>query len=136
MAELTYEYVARDKHFDWDTTVEALVELCPSSALAILSRWRDRRFGNARRLLPIAIYRLVQKKMLPDHAPIALAGLDMQWERPRDLSSFLSLQNDAVQRAKGGDIAYRYIRVIPNDGRVWSELSGLRDKYGLSVDFR
>jgi hypothetical protein len=49
IAELTYEYVVRDKHFDWTGTVEALTDLCPSSAFAILSRWRDR--GSATRLV-------------------------------------------------------------------------------------
>jgi hypothetical protein len=43
-AELTYEYVARDKYFDWDDTVRALSALCGSSSIAILSRWRDRGF--------------------------------------------------------------------------------------------
>ncbi|MGN4108153.1 NACHT domain-containing protein, partial [Burkholderia gladioli] len=36
VAELTYEYVARDKHFDWQKTVDALVGLCTPSAFAIL----------------------------------------------------------------------------------------------------
>jgi hypothetical protein len=37
-AEVTYEYVARDKHFDWEATVKAITALCPSSGIAILSR--------------------------------------------------------------------------------------------------
>ena len=47
-AEVTYDYVARDKHFHWVRTVEAITGLCPCSSFAILSRWRDRKFGWAR----------------------------------------------------------------------------------------
>ena len=35
-AELTWDYVVRDKHFDWSSTVEALSALCPRSCFAIL----------------------------------------------------------------------------------------------------
>lgn len=65
-AELTYEYVVRDKHFDWASTVKALCCICPPSALAILSRWRDRKFGDSEWLLPTVIeYLLDQKKVQP-----------------------------------------------------------------------
>ena len=42
-AELAYHY--EDRHFLWDDTVQAIAALCPSSCFAILSRWRDRNFG-------------------------------------------------------------------------------------------
>ena len=61
-AELTYDYVDRDKHFDWHATIEALCGLCASSSLAILSRWRDRGFGWSERILPIAVNRLVEQR--------------------------------------------------------------------------
>jgi hypothetical protein len=41
-AELTHDYVVRDKHFDWRATVEAISALCGKSSLAILSRERTR----------------------------------------------------------------------------------------------
>ena len=34
-AELTYDYVARDKHFDWGATVRALSFLCPRSSFMV-----------------------------------------------------------------------------------------------------
>ena len=54
-AELTYEYVVRDKYFDWEATVRAITGLCPASSLTILSRWRDREFGWPERLIPVAM---------------------------------------------------------------------------------
>ncbi len=43
-AELTYKYIYED-HFDWIHTTKALVNIHPTSSLAIASRWRDRDFG-------------------------------------------------------------------------------------------
>ena len=63
-AELSYAYVARDKHFDWEATVKAIAGLCPSSCLTILSRWRDRRFGRCGRLLPAAVEYLTENGVL------------------------------------------------------------------------
>lgn len=122
VAELTYEYVARDKHFDWNTTVEALADLCPSSALAILSRWRDRRFGDAARLLPIAIHRLVHRGHLQSIAPIALAGIDAHWRRVKDLRAALDDSTSGVDARVITQTAYRYLRTQPHSPDVWQAL--------------
>jgi hypothetical protein len=133
VAELTYEYVARDKHFPWTGTVKALADLCPCSAFAILSRWRDRRFGRAARLLPIAIYRLVELRQLPQVTPIALAGLDAEWERLVDLKRFLASEAEATWRARGAKIAYRYMRTQPYESATWSQLRDLANAYVLDL---
>jgi hypothetical protein len=124
-AELTYEYVVRDKHFDWSSTVEALTDLCPCSAIAILSRWRDRRFGDSDRLLPIVIYRLVERDLLPRIAPIALGGVEARWHRLEDLERILDTQPDSPQRSVAAQIAYRYIRVLPADQEAWAKIKEL-----------
>lgn len=88
-AELTYDYVARDKYFDWHATVEALCGLCPSSAVAILSRWRDRGFGSSERLLPIAVDRLIEHGNLDARDALPLIGFRGQWTYDRLLESAL-----------------------------------------------
>jgi hypothetical protein len=130
-AELTYEYVARDKHFDWDGTGEALVNLCAPSSLSILSRWRDRRFGNWRRLLPIVIYRLLEKGQLPVQSPIVLAGMEAWWNRVSDLHSVMVADVDPTTRAVAARIAYRYIRVQPLNGERLSDLPELGESHGI-----
>lgn len=132
IAELTYEYVARDKHFDWNGTVEALTDLCPSSAFAILSRWRDRRFGDAARLLPLVINRMVERGQLTHLAPIALAGLDASWKRFADLKRFLASESETARRTQGAEIAYRYMRLQRHDSATWSHLRDLEKEYNLN----
>lgn len=87
-----------------------MAELCPRSALAILSRWRDRRFGNSARLLPQAIYRLCAAGHLPKHAPIAFSGVDAQWNRVQDLKQIIAERDSKFSR-RALEIGYRYVRV-------------------------
>ncbi|WP_219012643.1 hypothetical protein [Shewanella algae] len=132
LAELTYEYVARDKHFDWDRTVESLVELCPCSALAILSRWRDRRFGNSYRLLPIAIYHLCALGHLPKYAPIVLSGIHAEWSRVRDLEQAV-VECDSKSPLVIFDIGYRYVRVSTTPKAKLIELKELGKSIGAAL---
>lgn len=131
-AELTYEYVARDKHFKWERTVNALVGLCASSVLAILSRWRDRRFGDAGRLLPLVIYRLQGQGQLPSKACIALAGVVAKWNRVADLKQAAIAEYDPKERSLIAQIAYRYIRVLPVSFEHCIELREFGQNYSLN----
>lgn len=131
LTELTYEYVARDKHFDWDGTAEALTDLCASSALSILSRWRDRRFGDPERLLPVVIYRLISQGSLPVITPIAFGGVEARWDRLSDLKRVVAEEIDSVRRYVSSQIAYRYIRVQPLRDEALLELSELNKTYDL-----
>lgn len=124
IAELTYEYVARDKHFDWNRTAESLTGLCASSALAILSRWRDRRFGNSGRLFPLVIYQLCDQDLLPKYAPVSLSGMDAQWDRLQDLKRVMA-ENDTVNSKVAPQIAYRYMRLRQPNGDELQELKEL-----------
>jgi hypothetical protein len=133
VAELTYEYVARDKYFDWNGTVEALTDLCGSSALAILGRWRDRRFGREGRLLPVVIYRLMEQDLLPTSTPIALSGLDAEWNRLDDLKCFINAEGQPFQRRLAAQIAYRYIRVQDHDAKTWAELAHVGNNLGIEL---
>ncbi len=133
VAELTYEYVARDKYFDWNSTVEALTDLCASSAFAILSRWRDRGFGNPERLVPIAVYRSIEQGLLPLTAPVALGGLTAQWDRLADIRRIVAEEPDPARRALAVQIVYRYLRLETANCETWSELKRLGHEH--KIDF-
>jgi hypothetical protein len=109
--ELAYEYVERDKHFDWGRTIDGLLSLCPASAIATLSRWRDRKFGYADRLLKIAIDRLVKRCLLPPIAPIALCPIGEEWTRAEDLVKAVEHESDKDVQRNTLSVGYRYLRV-------------------------
>lgn len=132
VAELTYEYVARDKHFDWESTADALTGLCASSAMAILSRWRDRRFGDAGRLLPNVLYRLVDMELLPAVTPVAFGGMEANWSRLKDLKRAVAEEADFDRSHVLARVAYRYMRVQPSNEKEWLELRELGKSNDLS----
>jgi NACHT domain len=109
-AELTYDYVVRDKHFDWYATVEALCGLCPSSTMAILSRWRDRHFGWTDRILPVAINRLVELGALDARDVIPLVSFPAEWSYERLLETSLSKCGTNQEKSAVVAYLYRYMR--------------------------
>ena len=97
-AEFTYEYVARDKYFDWDATVRTITDLCPPSSLAILSRWRDRRFGWFRESLSLCIRRLVEKGQLDPRIALSLFCIRAGWEPDEFLEGALSACSEKSEK--------------------------------------
>lgn len=109
--ELAYEYVERDKHFDWGRTIDGLLSLCPASTIAALSRWRDRKFGYADKLLKITTDRLVRRGLLPRIAPIALCPIGEEWARAEDLVKAVEHESNKEVQRKTVSVGYRYLRV-------------------------
>lgn len=107
-AELTYDFVARDKYFDWNDTIAALVDLSPASALATFSRWQDRRFGDRRRILPLGIEALIARKDLPTTIAIPLFTIQGYWQYVDLLAAALS-HTPVPERQKAFDFYWRYL---------------------------
>ncbi len=133
MAELTYEHMARDKYMDWNRLVEGLVDLCPPSSLAILSRWRDRSFGLTRELLPTAIYRLVATGHMPKLAPVALGGTVSRWKRVDDVEAAIEAEPNASRKTLLLQVAYRFLRIQQADASIWRRLKTLADELAVEL---
>lgn len=129
--ELAYEYVERDKHFDWGHTLDGLLSLCPASTIATLSRWRDRKVGYADRLLKMAIGRLVKRGLLPTIAPIALCPIGDEWERGADLARVVEHEVDKVRQRKTLSVGYRYLRVSSPEEKELERVSELARSCGF-----
>lgn len=124
-AELVYEYVARDKHFDWEHAIDGLLSLCPASTIATLSRWRDRKFGYADRLLQMGITSLVKRDLLSPIAPIALCPIGSEWARGEDLVKAVEHASDKEDQRKILSVGYRYLRLSSPSERELVQISGL-----------
>ena len=133
IAELSYEHMARDKYMDWDRLVEGLVGLCPSSSLAILSRWRDREFGFAGELFPIAIYSLIDHGLLPKKAAVALSGTVRGWKRVNDIKAAIDAESDDNRKKSILRIAYRFLRIQSYEAPTWRELKALANSLAMSL---
>lgn len=133
-AELTYAYVARDKHFAWTATLEALAGLCPRSSLAIASRWRDRGFGNPRRILPIVATVLMKRGALDPRAVQALTSIRASWEKGTVLAAALAEAGAPGERSVLWQHALKYAGLEPPPAETWRRFSVLRAQYGLPAE--
>jgi hypothetical protein len=130
-AELTYDYVVQDKYFEWEATVEAISGLCGKSSLAILSRWRDRGFGWAERILPVAIDFLVARGDLDPKVALALIGFRAQWNEPLLLKSVLATCASNTENESATGLVYRYMTLEGQSVRRWRELKSILGGYGI-----
>jgi hypothetical protein len=132
-AELTYEYVDRDRHFDWSETVKALVGLCPSSSLAILSRWRDRGFGSPERLLPIAIRALVRRGAINGRKVVPLTGFRAEWDITEVLADALAVTATKAEKEALADVIYRQMVFSHHSSETWRRLRDILSGHGIAV---
>lgn len=133
-AELTYDYVVRDKDFAWNDTVVALCGLCPSSAVAILSRWRDRGFGRHEWLLPIAIGNLIERNIIDPRDALPLIGFRAQWDYHELLGAALARSKNAEERALASQILYRYAQFSVFDSSNLKSLQHVATKHGVTLE--
>lgn len=132
-AEFTYDYVARDKHFDWDATVRAIAGICPASSLTILSRWRDRDFGWTGRLLPVAVCRLLDQKLLNSSVALALTTFRSDWNRVSVLGNALDTCTTNAEKETLAIFLYRYLTVEGQSASTWEALRELCDSHRLTL---
>jgi hypothetical protein len=130
-AEVTYDYVDRDKHFDWEGTIEALAGLCPASCLAIASRWRDRQFGNPKRVIARAMKFLMKRGDIAAKTVQSLAGLRAYWDTGGILAAALADASTATEREALWSHALRYARVEMPSTKTWVQFKDLQTQYGL-----
>lgn len=131
-AELTREYVDRDKHFDWGRTVRAIAGLCPASSWAILSRWRDRAFGSESRLLPKVTYLLVERGDLDAVTALTLIGFRAEWDLVRLVKNALAVLSEQADKERAFALALPYALLEPRSKETWRGLKALLDAHGLS----
>lgn len=132
-AELTYAYVVRDKYFDWRGTVKAISGLCGKSSLAILSRWRDRDFGSAERLLPFAVNFLVTRGNLEPKNALALICFRAEWNVSFLLRSALMTCTSKAEKENIIDFTYRYMTLSWQSADRWRELKDIIGKHGIML---
>ncbi|WP_019555396.1 AVAST type 3 anti-phage nuclease/ATPase Avs3a [Propionispira raffinosivorans] len=129
--ELTYDYVVRDKYFDWEATIKAISGLCGKSSLAILSRWRDRDFGSTERILPIAVNFLVARGDLDPKIALALIGFRVDWNEPFLLNNYLEKSTNKAEREAVTALVYRYMTLERQSVGKWRELKSILGEYGI-----
>ncbi|WP_430254847.1 AVAST type 3 anti-phage nuclease/ATPase Avs3a [Neorhizobium sp. DAR64872/K0K18] len=130
-AELTYDYVVRDKHFDWHATVKALTGLCPPSSLAVFSRWRDRGFGSSERIFPTAVRKLIERGALDPLDALPLIGFRGGWRHEKLLDEVLNACKSSDEKAS---IAAHFFRYSQFNSSNFKELQEVIRRHGMLLE--
>ena len=130
-SELTSKYL--DDHLDWEGTVEALAGLCPSSCFAILSRWRDRGFGQPSSQIGTAVNYLMKLGLIDPRTVAALAPLRTGWDYSDLLKKILQQCDSRSDREKVVSHLMHYMRWEIHSSDEWEKIKETTGKYSLSV---
>jgi hypothetical protein len=79
-----------DHKFPWNRVAAALSRLSPASAIAIVSRWRDRGKGRIDKTLPELALDFVERNLITPTIAAALEPLGVHWDRAKSLDAFLT----------------------------------------------
>src|SRR6185295_4000398 len=114
-------------------TVEAITGLCGRSSLAILSRWRDRNFGQAARILPIAVNCLVARGDLDPKIALAFIGFRAGWNEPLLLKSILATCANKAEKEDATGLTYRYMTLDQQSVGTWHEFKNVLREHGITL---
>ena len=120
-AEVSWDYVVRDKHFAWHLTIEALAGLCPSSAIAISSRWQDRRFGIHRQVLSTALEKILADGHVSALGVFPFTGFRDGWNENALLAKAIPLLNRKEEKISLLESVYRSMSVEKHGSNKWKE---------------
>ncbi|WP_316308587.1 hypothetical protein, partial [Clavibacter michiganensis] len=118
----------------WESTVRALCGLCSSSAITILSRWRDRKFGWHERILPIAIETLIKRKVLDPRDALPLIAIRADWDDDELLAQILAECCDAKEKKLAATIVYRYARLVISSSSSLRKFQDAAAQHDISFD--
>ncbi|ATC33024.1 hypothetical protein CA606_12190 [Caulobacter vibrioides] len=130
-AELCAEYV--DRHFDWSDTVTCVAGLAPSSAVAIISRWRDREVGWFNELFVDLADALAKLDRLDPVLACGLVGFRFGWKTKELLERALGATSDAALRQTVFDLVVRYDSLDSGDAERWRDFVDIGSRYGLDT---
>lgn len=130
-AELIGDNVAREKHFDRDGAIRTCAQLSPVSALAALSRWRDRNVGSFYRQLPALASELVSSNALSPTAGWSLSAFFHEYGLDDFASLSLSKEQSIPFQQLILDTAVRDLRLSEATKSNWQKLKQAITQQGV-----
>ena len=128
-AELIGDNVAREKYFNRNEAVRICARLSPVSALAALSRWRDRDVGWFDQQLPALAYELVDSDYLSPSTGWSLSAF-FDGSELDDFAS-LCLKKDSVYCQYILDTAIRDMRFAEVSEKSWRKIGEVAQQCGI-----
>ncbi len=130
--ELVGDYVAREKHLDRNGAIRIALNLHPQSAIAALSRWRDRDVGWFHRQIVALAIESVESKVLSPRVAFALSAFDFEYGDFDLLELCLEKETDPFFRSLMLDLSVKKFRINDySDKKFWVKVGQLAERYSL-----
>jgi hypothetical protein len=129
--ELVGDNVAREKHWDRNDAIKVCARLCPTSAFAALSRWRDRDVGWFDRQLPALAYEVVGSKVLSPSVGWALSAFEGCYQDEEFAVLCIENEPDAARRQYILNTAIRDLRLGETSETSWKKVQSVAQRFSL-----
>lgn len=133
-AELIGDNVAREKYWDRDEAVRTCVRLSPVTALAALSRWRDREVGYFNRQLIALAKEIVSNGYLAPTVAWSLSAFMAEYEVADFSLLCIDKELPDENRKHLFDSAINELRINGVVGKVWETFNAIATKYSLQSE--
>jgi ribosomal protein L30/L7E len=130
--EVASDYL--DKHFDWRGTVSAVCGLSPSSGLAVVSRWRDRKVGFFGELLATAVHFLVKHRFIDPEAASSLIPFEAEWHYEEIVEPLLGRCDSIAKCQQVLDHVLSFMRLEEQSSSTWTRLHTLATAHSVRIE--
>ncbi|MDF5728325.1 MAG: hypothetical protein PUP92_09875 [Rhizonema sp. PD38] len=131
-AELVGDSVDREKHWHRNEAIQVCTKLCPPSAFAALSRWRDRDvvrwFENQ---LSALAHEAVCSKIITPSVGWSLSAFSWEYQFDNFAALCIEIESDETCRQSILDTAVRDIRLNDASESSWQTLKGIAERFSL-----
>ncbi|MFC3801020.1 ATP-binding protein [Cohnella sp. GCM10012308] len=133
-AELIGENVVREKHWDRNGAIEICVRLNPHSALAALSRWRDREVGWFDRQLPALAEEIVISKSISPSVAWSLSAFFVDYGIAGFAELCIENEQDEKKRQSILEAVINDLELSEASETNWSILERVARKHSMKSD--
>lgn len=130
-AELVGDTVDREKYWSRDEAVQVCVKLCPMTAFAALSRWRDRDVGWFVRQLPALAHEAVRSKIIAPSVGWSLSAFSWEYRFDEFTALCIETESDKTSRQYILDTAVRDLRLNDSPENNWQALKRVSEQFSL-----
>lgn len=130
-AELVGDNVAREKYFGRDEAIEVCSKLCPMSAFAVLSRWRDRDVGWFDQQLTALAHEVVHSKVISPSAGWSLSAFSWRYGLSQFAALCIENEQNVANRKYILDTAVRSLRLDNTTETDWKKLEEVAQTFSL-----
>ncbi|MEX2347711.1 MAG: hypothetical protein WD511_00705 [Balneolaceae bacterium] len=129
--ELVGDHVAREKHLNRNGAIRVALNLHPPSAMAALSRWRDRDVGWFEKQIVALATESVKSEILSSRVAFPLLAFDFNYGDLDFLKLCLEKEEDSSFRELMLSKAVEKFRLEDRPETFWSEVKELAEKYSI-----